>query len=185
MKKIWDKQNNEPMYAINENTLIQMIRSRISKSNFFLKLYDVAMIGSSFFVAILLIGDTWFHDESPIQYIPAGVAIILGIYMLVERSRRKRKEQAFSQSLLDSLDQAIWSTAYLIRKAETIMLWYVLPLFGALAISVWLMSEKIWVVICLAIVALFSYFGILWELKRWHRPRKKALIHLKTILMQE
>jgi hypothetical protein len=58
MQKIWDSQNNETLYAINEKSLHNSIKQKGRNINKYVMFFEWAMIVSTLFVALALTIDT-------------------------------------------------------------------------------------------------------------------------------
>ena len=69
MKLIWDSQNNEPLYAINQEALYRKIQSKGRSITRTLDIVDVMMIGVNLLVGIILIVDSLLENGAAYEFV--------------------------------------------------------------------------------------------------------------------
>lgn len=184
MKIIWDLQNNEPLYAINQDALHKQIKRKGKSITRSLDIVDVMMIIVNLLCAVFLIVDT-LQDYGPgYEYALPGLYLVFFAYTLYRRFIRKQEVVGFGQSILEELDKAIWQADYLINQTTTMVFWYVLPLFVFASGIMLLNSKPLWALLLTVIVLPLTYLGGRWEVEKWHRPRKRELESLRAKLQQ-
>ena len=184
MRKIWDTQNNQPMFAIDEQTMHRSIRRKIKRSTHHVNFFENAMIAITLIVGIILAVDALF-DRVYVQLISAAAAILIAIFIYEGRQRRRRREDHFGQSLVDDLDRAIANTDYLIKRIRTMIWWYILPFAVTISISMFYNSKSVLAWLGIIGTFVFAHFLSRWEVRKWHLPRKEALVAMKRVLLEE
>ena len=165
MKRIWDKQNKEPMYVINEKTLHNMVKKKIRSASRKVMFFDFGMIAISLFVGIFLIIDTVRDQSGWPQYLTALVAFLIAIFIWSGRKRRIRMETRYEDTLLGGLDTAISNMDYLIRRGNTFIWWYVLPFAATTAISFIYKANYSWYILLIIAAFIFSNWLTRWEVR--------------------
>lgn len=182
MKKIWDQQNNELLYAINEDAMhkqIQQKRKRAARVNNFndFGLITICMIT----IAVLFFtGDFELYDK-----IATAVMTCISMFILVNRVRRKKKESQYARSILGDLDHAISSVNFEIKRNKTFIWWFLAPALIP-AGYIFLKPDTPWFVwIIMPAAFILAYVVTRLELKKYHLPRKKRLEALRAKLVEE
>ena len=185
MKKIWDSQNNKPMYIIDEKSLHNVIHRKINAMARKVNLFDYGMITITLFVGVFMIIDGIKSNYQWTDFLTAVAAFGITIYILINRSRRRKLEIQFEYSLLDGLNNAILHIDYLIKQGKTFILWYVLPF--ALVTSIGMASKptSLWNWILITAAFIFSSWLATWEVRKFHLPKKRSLEGLRKTLTQD
>jgi surface polysaccharide O-acyltransferase-like enzyme len=182
LKKIWDTQNNEPMYAINETALHRRIHQHKNKTGWLAHINEIGMMFIATVTGGFLLIDAIRDQESAYSYVGGLAFLVIGVFVFFSRRTRKRNENRFDQSMLAELDQAIKNAGYLVTFARTFVWWFLLPAaifsFPNLALN-----NASWEKYLLILGAfLLSYLVVTWELRRVHLPRKRKLESLRDKL---
>lgn len=155
MKVIWDSQNDEPLYVIDQAGLHARVESvhRKFKRNIFWR--DVREIGIGLVAGIVLIAfglnaaladASWltrlFGFESSERWIDILCLMVAGVawlyysgYQFVGRSLQERREGLFESSLRGDLNRAISHVEYQIKLSKNALWWGSLPIFVATALT--------------------------------------------------
>jgi hypothetical protein len=203
MKVLWDSQNNEPLYAVNQSDLHAMLlrKSRkFKRAIFWRDLWEISIgivagVGFLVFVGLLTTGQperlaAWFNVEVPPtswDLVALLIAAVLwfhyALYRQVGRKRQERRERQFTPSLRGDLEREIARTEYQIRMAQNVLWWGLLPLWAAtflfLNVASRLLDVSAWVV--LGVAALFLG-GVALDLRCKQRPIKRDLLPRKREL---
>ena len=183
MKIIWDSQNEETLYAINERALYAQIKRKGKSITRTLHRFELIMVVVNLAVGGWFLFDT-FQDNDPLyEYAIPAVYLAFAVIVIIWRRIRRQEEVTFAQTMLGELDKAIWQINYLIKRSYELMLWYLLPL--TLIIGGMMLYEGKWW-FALAIVALMSlaaFFTDRWEIKRCYLPKKESLESLRATLV--
>jgi hypothetical protein len=184
MKLIWDSQNNEPLYAINQEALNRKIQHKSKSVTRTLDFVDVMMIAVNFLVGILLIVDNWLESGQTYEYVLPVVYLGFFVYALYRRFARKQEVIGFDETILGKLGKAIWQAEYLIKQSSSMMIWYMLPTLLVVNVTLFL-NENGWMGLALTAVVLpLTYFGGRWEVQKFYMPKKRELEALREILLQ-
>jgi len=186
MKKIWDAQNNQPLYVIDEKALHKRIQAKMNGVRHMASLSElfsiVVNLGSGGLLLVLSRLKLWgnvFLNPAVFLY-PAVWNFVTAVYMVVSRIRRIKASRRFDRSIHGDLNHAISLAGYQVRLTR-IMYWNVLP-SGA---SFLFMGWKGWTLIYTSAVILGSfvlayYLGI--KADRYNKLRKRELQVLKEKL---
>lgn len=200
MKIIWDAQNDQPLYAIDQQALHASVKRRgvcIEKS---LGVFEFVMIGVLLSVGLILAGKRIFSGEElqTYQYIASALMVVAAIcpaaYLLFRRRQRKKQEQQYEPTLLGDLNKSLSQVNSQISRMNTFHFWYVAPM----ALIVWLNfvarglsfaeyfdSRRLWAW-PLFLAGLVLCYGAIWlEMRIAHRPRKRDLESLREKLLNE
>jgi len=183
MKKIWDSQNNETVYAINEEALYNRILSKKRTTNSITNCSELLLIivnaGSSVFItAVNSLG-----KASILMYTLSVWMIGTALYVIVGRISRKRAEKKFNKTMLDELNQAIVTAAYQVRLSQ-LMRWNIIPVGALSLIGLWGLGKPMWAFGLIAAIFILSYYASGWE-HRIYKSRKRELEILKEKLNNE
>lgn len=182
MKKIWDSQNNEPFYGINEKALHNRILSKkrtgyhITNASEWLSIIANAGAGS-FILAVNL----FTRSENIFMFLLSAWMLFVAFFCLVSRIRRKRNDNGFDRSMLGDLRHAISVAAYQVRFSQ-LMWWNILPVGILIILGIGKMSALFALV--LAIIFVAANFGSWWE-HSMYKARKRELEALLTKLEDE
>lgn len=184
MRKIWDTQNDEPIYMLNETALHNRIRSKRNRVNWLASINEIGLIIIAVITSTYLFFKT-YGTNNIYAYLPAIALLLTGVYVTVLRLKRKNRISQYDQSLLGTIDHAISNANYLVNFAKTFVWWYILPIAVPSMINM-IMKDNIplWTWFLIPTSFIVSYLLVNWELNRCHLPRKKALEELKEKLIQ-
>lgn len=182
MRKIWDSQNQEPLFAIDEAALYRRIQAKGRKASRIANMNEIGLIIIFIATSITLL---IIERESFYSYLSAALTFLIAIYVWVGRVRRKKAEQQFDRTMLGELDQAIFNVENEITRARTFFWWMLLPaglptLLNMIQAGV---APWKWVIVPVAFVLAFGV--VRWELRRRFLPRKRELEGLRGVLISE
>ncbi len=184
LKKIWDTQNNKPMFVINEEALHKTIRGKKKKASWVSDINEISLmliaVSTSAFLIIKNI-----DNENIYAYPPAIFLFLTGISDLVGRIKRKKNENRVDRSVIGELDHAIANTEFEINRAKTFIWWYMLPVAFPVLLNMFMNNASIGKWIFVLCGFLLSYIVVRWGLIKSQLPRRKKLIALKNKLLEE
>jgi hypothetical protein len=185
IKKIWDMQNNEALYVINEKTLHNRILSKKRSAGHIANFSELISIFANMGTALFALGMALFRSGANIfMYGMAAWTFIIALYLVVSRTRRRKSENRFDRSMLGDLDHAISNATYQVRLSR-IMLWNALPIGILLLFGFWESGKlSVWIVACMLIFFVFIYYAGGWEY-RIYKNRKRELEGLQKKLKNE
>ena len=182
MKKIWDQQNEEPMYAINEEALHNRIRTKNRSAGRRSNINDIGLIFIAIATAaiLLLIGKDSFYD-----YVSAVALLLIAVYVFMGRVRRKKLESQFDRTILGDLDQAIANVSYEVTRTKTFFWWFLLPVAIPTLLNMAQAGAPTWKWFLVPVAFVVSFLLVRWELRRRHLPQKHYLESLRDILTND
>jgi len=173
LQKIWGAQN-EPLYAINEKAMHQLVLSKKSKAHRITHLSELMLIAvniGSGTMSVILPGTQ--PNVSIFLYVLAAWMYVTAGYVLVSRLRRLKAERQFDRTLLGDLKHALSVATYQVRLAY-IMRWNGAILGTLILLSVWDSGKPLWTIVLLCAILALAYFAGHWE-QRYYQARKREL----------
>jgi hypothetical protein len=184
MKKIWDTQNNEPLYTINERALHSRIISKKKQGLHITNTSELLWIIVNSCAACFILGMNFFkQNESVLMYFLSTWLLSTALYMLISRIRRIKGNNRFDRSMRGDLDQAISVATYQVRLSQ-IGRWNILPIGILSLLAVWNGGKSIWWVVGLGIFFILTIYAAGWE-HRIYKARKRELDALQKKLEKE
>jgi hypothetical protein len=181
IKKIWDAQNNQPLYVIDENALHKSIQSKMNKILHFTSISELSLIMINLGTGAILLGRNPFKTGSNIFIcIEAIWMFAIVVYLVVSRIRRIKASRQFDRSIYGDLNYAISLASYQMRISQIIR-WNFLPMGAIMIFSGWEAGELFKV----SAVILVSYtlaFYVASKGYRANKSRKRELQALKEKL---
>lgn len=184
MQKIWDHQNQRPLYAIDEDALRRRIHAKSRKASFTSNMNEIALMAISIitfvFVVIKNLGNGNLY-----AYPPVIILLLTSVYVYIGRIKRKNKERQFDRTMLGELDHALYNSEYEIRRARTFPLWYILPVSIPAMLNMYMNDASVykWIFVLFAFV--LSYFVVWLGLTKMQEPRKRKLEKLREKMLQD
>jgi hypothetical protein len=185
MQSVWNNQNDEKLFAVNETVLHAYIKHKGRTISNLLGLFEWVMIVLNLLVGIALVVDLIHNSESGYRLVLPVMYLTFSAYALLRRLKRRANEVRFRPTILGELDKAIWQINYLIRQGQMVMIWYVLPLVLALSVTVFYNQEPLWTLVPTLTLIPLLYFGVRWEINKWHIPKKRDLEALREKLIAQ
>jgi hypothetical protein len=178
LQTIWNTQNEEKMYAINESTLHATIQKKGRNINRLVNIFEAIMIGINLFVAIFLTVRFAGRGVELYNYLIPATYLIYTLFAAWRRRGRRQDIKQFDTSMLGELDKAIWQIDYVIDLSRAIPLYYILPIVIVFSTIMMIQGRILWAVgmIILMVVALFASR---WEMNKFYIPKKHSLEALR------
>jgi hypothetical protein len=159
LQKIWDTQNNQPLYVINEQALHNRI---VAKKRQVIK---IAVITEW----ILIIANTAsglfvlqqnYTGRRGLVFVYLLAAWLLGtaLYVLVNRIRRMREQKQFHRSLSGDLQHALAAASYQVRISH-IMRWNTFPIMLLVLLSNWEGGQSVWFSLAVALFFILVFYA--------------------------
>lgn len=180
---IWNSQQEETLYAINEAALYKQIKRKGQSVNRLLNLFELMMITANFIVGIVLVIDVVRDSGEMYDYILPAMYLAYSVGAVVFWLMRRKEEMRFDETILGTLDKAIWQINYLIKQAHTMIQWYAFPLMLMVALTMFYNAKPFWGLGFIFVVLPATYFGGRWEINKCYVPKKRALEALREKLI--
>ncbi len=153
MKKIWDAQNNKPLYVLDEKALHNRIQSKMSTIRHFTSVSEWLLIlinlGAG---AVLIERNPTKQGANIFLYLEAAWMFGIVVYIVVHHFRRVKAGRQFDRSIQGDLDHAISIASYQMRLSQIIR-WNFLPMGVIMIFSGWEAGKLLKV----SLVILISY----------------------------
>ena len=184
MKKIWDSQNNEALYVINEKALHNRILSKKKQAYHITNFSELLLIIVNIGVGCVILGMNLFRQGSSIfMYVLSAWMFGSALYVLMSRIQRVRGNDRFDRSMLGDLNYAISVATYQVRLSQ-VMRWNILPMGALLLLGVWEGGKSLWMMGPLLILFALAYFAGGWE-HNIYKAKKRELDMLHNKLKNE
>lgn len=158
MKMIWDSQNQEPLYAMNEAALHGVVQRRIQEWNRCQALCFVLEITTGLACGVLMLvcavalafGDsTWLATfawvkvkvlpwDSLALFVAAAIWFYYSAYMSLARQQQSRREELFESTLRGAIERALAQTEFQVAMAKNIVWRGLLPVW--VASTLWVLT---------------------------------------------
>jgi hypothetical protein len=175
LKKIWDAQNNQPMYAINEETLHKRVISKKRTASKIANWMEVILIGANLLAGSMLLFAVIFKGKSneTFIYLMIGLMLITPFYLLYQRSQRKKVGNKFALTMLGDLEHALSNATYSETLSRTSQIY-----FGLIAILTVLSmvidkGSSLLAVMVISLFFIFTLFASTWEHKIYVRKKRE------------
>ena len=180
IKKVWDSQNNEPIFGVNEQALHNRIRAKKNSAFHITNASELLAIvvnfgGGAFILILNLIkgsADTFLYCLSAWMLVIAG-------YVLTSRIQRLKDELIFDRSVLGDLRHAVSIATYQVRLSF-ILRWNIVPIGILIVLSIWYGGHSIWFAIGIIIFLFIANYFAGWE-HNFYKGRRREL---KTLLIK-
>lgn len=181
MKKIWDTQNNELLYGINETALHNRILSKKNQAFHITNISELLSIIVNLSSGCLILGINLYKQSTNISmYCLAGWMLITAAYLSVMRIRRLRNNNRFDRSLHGDLDHAISDASYQVRLSYLIR-WNILPIGILSALGVWEAGKSVWIAVGILIFFALTNYASGWEHNIYKRKKRELEILQKQL----
>jgi len=181
LKKIWDAQNNQPLYVIDEQALYSRIHSRANNVRRLTNVTDWTLILINLVVVIVLLALNPIEPGANVFiYVEAAWVFATVVYFVVSHIRRIWAGRRFDRSIHGDLNHAIFLASYQMRIAQIIR-WNLLPL-GAIMIYGGWEAGKLLKVAAVVLISHTLAFYVTGKGYRTNQRRKRELQVLKEKL---
>jgi hypothetical protein len=184
MKKIWDEQNKEHVFAIDEKQLHQNIEEKKRKSSALVGRIEIILIVVNSLASSTIIGLNVVQRKGNIfENAMALLMLATAIYIIFRRAHRLKNENRFDRTMLGDLDHAISNATYQAQLSYGMLINSVI--IGILLFLNAVAEDKSPGLLFL-IIALFAITIYLsrWEHRSWHVARKKRLEGMRAKLVE-
>ena len=182
MQKIWDTQNNQPLYTINEEALHNRIVTKKSQSIHIAGFSEWLLMIVNMAAGAFIFGTNWVQHNWVFMYLLAAWMFGSAIYVLVSRLRRLKDQQRFDRTMLGDLQHALAAASYQVRLAQ-IMRWNVVPVALLIVLGIWESGKPVWLSVVICIFFILTFYASGCELNIY-KNKKKELEILQHKLQQ-
>jgi hypothetical protein len=158
LQKIWDTQNNQPMYVINEQALHNRIVAKKHHVIHIAGFTEWRLIIANITAGGFILVSNFKSHHNVFLY---GLAIWMfgsALFVLIHRIGRLRDQHRFDRSLSGDLQHALVAASYQVRIAR-IMRWNVFPIGGLVLLSIWEGGQSIWFSLGVALFFILVFYA--------------------------
>jgi hypothetical protein len=185
MKKIWNDQDQQHTYVIDEEKLYENIQLKKDKASRLISKVEWMLISSNVIAggSILVMN---FTDYIGNVY-ANGMGLLMlaaGIYIYTRRLHRLKHENRFDRTMLGDLDHAISNATYRARLSYGMLIYFV---FIALLVigNAFYVEKSLWKLMLIAGFFAIALFLGKWEYKSWHLADKQRLKAMREKLVEQ
>ncbi|MEQ9413515.1 MAG: hypothetical protein RIF39_06775 [Cyclobacteriaceae bacterium] len=184
MKKIWDEQDQQHKYVVDEKKLHETIQMRKRKGSRYVSKMEWMLIFANVLAGGVIIVMNFIKTSGDIYANGLGVLMLAaGIYIYTKRNHRLKNENRFDRTMLGDLDHAISNANYRARLSYGMLIYFIFV--AILSIGNAMEEEKSLEKIGLIVVFfVITWFLGRWEHKAWHVANKKRLISMRDKLVE-
>lgn len=183
IKVIWDSQNEEKLYALNESALYKQIRREGKSICRWLQHFEMLMIGVNVLVAVILAAVEFLNGDDLYGYLLPGVYLAYAVLATIWRQTRRQKDSLFEQTMMGELNKTIWQANYLIERSRGLIWWYLLPLIILIAGQMLYKGQPLFTLAFILVMGGASILAARWEIKKKYLPQKQFLESLRATLL--
>jgi hypothetical protein len=183
LQKIWNTQNNQPMYTINEQALHKRILAKKSQAFHITRFSEWLLIIVYTTVTGVIFWNNFTGQRSAFMFILSAWMFACVIYVSIHRLHRIRGQKQFDRTMLGDLQHALSMASSQVRLAR-IMRWNTLPTGMLILLSFWENGISVWIVVAAAVFFILVFYASGWEYNIYKR-KKQELEALLAKLEQE
>ena len=184
MKKIWDSQNNELLYGINEQALHNRILSKKNQALHITNFSELLSIIVYTVAGCFIFGITFAKQNGNVfMYLLSAWILITALYCLLSRVKRIKGDYRYNRSMHGDLDHAIAVATYQTRFS-LLMRWNLLPFSILILLGVWDGEKSVWIALGIIVFFVLTNYAAGWE-HAIYKSRKRELEILKGKLENE
>ena len=174
IKKVWDSQNNEPIYGINEKALHNRILAKKSQAFHITNVSELLAVVANFGGGSFMLAFSLYKESTNIfLYLLAAWMFVTGVYVLISRVRRLKDEGTFDRTVLGDLRHAIAVATYQVQLSF-LLRWNIVPIGILVILSVWDGGRSVWLAIGLIIFLFITNYFAGWE-HNFYKSRRREL----------
>jgi hypothetical protein len=163
LQKIWDTQNKQPLYVINEQALHNRIVAKKHQVIHIAVVTEWILIVANTVAGAFVLQQNYTGRRGLVfAYLLALWLLGTAIYVLVNRVRRMREQQQFNRSLSGDLEHALATAAYQVRISR-IMRWNTLPIALLVLLGCWEGGQSVWFMGAVALFFMLVFLASRWE----------------------
>lgn len=184
MKKIWDEQNNQHFYVIDEENLQRTIGEKKRKGSRYVSKMEWMLIGSNLLAGGAIISMNFIKSAGDIYSNLLGLVMLLtAVYICFKRLQRLKYENSFDRTMLGDLEHAIANATYRARLSYGMLLYFILVAVLVLGNAIY-EDKSVGKIILIAAFLVVTWLLGHWEHKSWHVANRKRLEAMRDKLTE-
>jgi len=183
LQKIWDTQNKQTLYAINETAMYNHIMQKQRQARHITHVSELLTMivnaGVGIFIAIT---NATSNRTSIALYVLSAWLIACAVFILRGRIQRLHGNRQFDRSMNGELAHALAVATQQVKHSRLMRL-NILPIAILLLLGLWETDKPIWIAGATAALFLLSYYASGWE-HNLYENRRRSLENLQSSLTQ-
>jgi hypothetical protein len=181
MKKIWDSQNHEALYAINEKALHGRILAKKERSRHIANFSELLLIVVNLVTGAIIVTMSLDKGNGNIYlYLLSAWMFFCALYVIIHRELRAKRSERFDRSMRGELDHAISMASRQVHLSQ-FGRWNMVPVVLLMLLSLWDGGKSIWLALGMLLFAVVLYYAARWEHNIYVRMENE-LKHLRNKL---
>lgn len=183
LKKIWDAQNNQQLYVINEEALHKRVLTKKNQAGHIVNTSELLSIFVNLGGGAVVLGKCIVNDDAVISlYALSAWMLMIGMYCLANRIRRIKVHRKFDRSMSGELNYALTDATYQVQLSR-LMRWNLFSIGLLLLVGLYEIGRPLWmgVVILTGVFLLFYLSGFE---DNFYKRRKRELETLLNKLVE-
>ena len=184
MKKIWNSETQETLYAIDQEGMSKIVNRKRAKTLKRVSLVENLIMWMNIILPTGLVILTIVANKPKASvYIMSTFMFLTAAYIGYFRNKRLNSYKNWGKSMLDTLEEAIHNASYQARLSKTILVWYLLGI-AIISISMLIAEGKpLWLISIMLGFFVLAFFVGKWEQSAFHDRYRDELISLKEKLV--
>lgn len=183
MKKIWNEQDQQHQYVIDEQLLQENIQLKKRKGSRFVSKMEWIMILSNLLAGSVIIIMNFIKPSQDIYAYILGVLMVgTAVYIFIKRQYRLKNENQFDRTMLGDLDHAIKNANYRARLSSSMLVYFIFVSLLMISNAIYEGKSMIQLIAIAAFCIIVLFLGR-WEHRSWHMANKKRLEAFRNKLM--
>jgi len=183
MKKIWDEQNKQHLFVIDEKRLQQNIEMKKRASSKLVSKIEIMLLVVNILSGSMVLGLNIQQATNVFNNVMGLLMLATAAYVFIKRSQRLKSENRFDRSMLGDLDHAISNATYQARLSYS-MLFYAVAIGVLMFLNAMVENKSFTVLLAIAAGFAVTIYLARWEHRGWHLARKKRLVAMREKLME-
>lgn len=184
MKKIWNTQTNEAMYAIDEDALHNRVISKRKKAARNASKMEGILIFSLLFASGIIWSAMIYKSNYELpSLVLACIMLLVAGAIFLGRRKRMSWQNGFENTMLGDIDQAIANASYQVALSKSSR-WLYLTVSVFAVLSVFNEANDWWKGLLVTLFFIVGYFAARWEHKTFYVSQKRNLESMRNKLLQ-
>jgi len=183
MRTIWDEQNKQHLFVVDEKLLQQNIEGKKRSSSNLVSRIEIMLIVVNIFSGSIVLGLNIQHAANLFNNAMGILMLATAMYLYFKRSSRLKSENRFDRTMLGDLDHAIANATYQARLSYG-MLFYVMAIGILMFLNAMAENKSFTILLAITILFAITIYLASWEHRGWHVARKKRLEAMRAKLVE-
>ncbi len=184
MKKIWNEQDQQHMYVIDEERLQHSIHEKKRKGSKIVSKMEWMLISSNLLAGSMIISMNFIKSAGDIYSNLLGLVMLLtAVYIFFKRLQRLKHENRFDRTMLGDLEHAIANATYRTRLSYGMLIYFILVAVLVLG-NAFYEHKSIGQIILITVFLAITWILGRWEHRGWHLANKKKLEAMRDKLVE-